>query len=549
MLKKLVMLLSLCCSSISLFSISSETLNVNAENKKESVVVPETYYTTLNGYNYQIDGNLKKVPDSIEAWVKLPVASIGGTVVGSSYIDEVHWGVDASGKVKFSYNYGAIKHTFSSSKNISDNEWHHIAVVRTDKEFTYYLDGKYEDSYEIESEDVNVIDFYNIGAGVNGRINPFEGYIKQVTLYTGAISAEQVLSDMNNTYITEDDVISKESKIIGNWNFGEYWTERFVKNTVIDGQNASLHTHEKYLNADYSFGEYDYTFVIFPDIQIMTNYNPTRLNNQIQWLADNKEKYNVKFAMFVGDLSDFGQREPLYQTAANAMDRLNNKIPYCFVPGNHDYDDNAGTRNQTYFKTHFPVSKHSQLPGFGGVFEEDNMANSYYLFDADGIEYLVLNLEYNPRMSVLRWAGRIIEAHPNHRVIVETHNYLQPNGEFEGKPSAGYEANASQKIFDALISKYDNVFFAVGGHRIYDDVVYRVDNGINGNKIISMLTDAQGVNYKGEGAQDILMLVHVNEAKKTMNFVYYSPEKGKLWNIQNQFQLSIADSLNPAIGE
>ena len=52
MLKKLVMLLSLCCSSISLFSISSETVKINAEGQTETVSKPANYYTTLNGYNY-----------------------------------------------------------------------------------------------------------------------------------------------------------------------------------------------------------------------------------------------------------------------------------------------------------------------------------------------------------------------------------------------------------------------------------------------------------------------------------------------------------------
>ena len=64
-----------------------------------------------------------------------------------------------------------------------------------------------------------------------------------------------------------------------------------------------------------------------------------------------------------------------------------------------------------------------------------------------------------------------------------------------------------------------------------------------------MLIDGQGTKYKGDGAQDMLMLVHVNEAKKTMNFVYYSPEKGKVWNLQNQYQISFADEFNPTIGK
>ena len=126
MLKKLVMLLSLCCSSISLFSISSETLKVNAENQKESIVAPETYYTTLNGYNYDLAANFNDSVDSFEAWVKLPVASIGGTIVGNfcepSYpYNTVNWKVNAAGHFGFDWNDKAISYTFDDTKNIADN--------------------------------------------------------------------------------------------------------------------------------------------------------------------------------------------------------------------------------------------------------------------------------------------------------------------------------------------------------------------------------------------------------------------------------------------
>lgn len=557
MLKKLLMLFSLCCSSFSLFSISSETINVNADTDVQEVVKPDVYYTIPNGYNYNIDTLLNASPDSFEAWVKLPVASIGGTIMGNFHetaypYNSVNWEVNAAGHFGFEWQDKQICYTFDDTKNIADDTWHHVALVRTNTEFTYYLDGKLAGVYEIESEPCISTTTFNIGVDKsNWRVTktPLEGYVKQVTLYSGAISAEQVVADMAKTTITAEDVLSESSTIIGNWNLGEYWTQRVVENSVEEGPNASLYTFEKYVGADYSFGEYDYTFVIVPDIQIMGNYNVARLNNQMKWLADNQDDLNIKFAMFVGDLSDFGQKEELYQRAANAMDQLNNVVPYCFVPGNHDYDDNASTRGQVYFDRHFSVEKHSQLPGFGGVFEEGSMANSYYEFEAGDVDYLVINLEYHPRMSVMRWASRIIEAHPTHRVIIETHDYVQPNNTFGGAVSAGYEANGSQKLFDALVSKHENVFLAVGGHNCYDDSLYRIDKGVHGNQIISMLIDGQGAKYKGDGAQDMLMLVHVNESKKTLNYVYYSPEKGKVWNLQNQYQISFSDELNPTVGK
>lgn len=546
MLKRLLKIISLSICLLLSTAVAPTLTFTNAEPFEK----PEIYYTTVNGYFYYVGEHFDVSPDSFETWVRLPENSSGGTIFGTS-TGYVRIFVDALGYFGLAWGDGSIKHTFGDAHKLNDGVWHHIALIRTSDTFTYYLDGEVGGVYEIATEALSNELNYNIGTAHShgGGREPFEGYIRQMTVYHGAIGREQVQSDMQNNRITAADALSSDTKILGNWYLGEYWTERVVKNDVDGYADALLHTFDKYVGADYSFGDYDYTFVVFPDIQIMTNYNEIRLRRQVRWLALNKDTFNVKFAMFVGDLSDFGQREDLYERAADAMSQLDNVIPYTFVPGNHDYDNNANTRSQVYFNRYFPVSKHSLLPGFGGVMEEESMCNNYYTVNADGVDYLIISLEYDARLKTLRWAGRVIEEHPNHRVIIETHNLVQTNNTFAKNPDHfGYEASSPQKVFDELVAKYDNVFLAVSGHRIYDDILYRYDYGDNGNRILSMLVDGQGTKYNGENAQDMLLLVHVNEAKKTMNFVYYSPEKGKVWNIQNQFQLSFADPMNPTIG-
>lgn len=537
-LKLLSLILLLCYFVILPSPLTAKS--VDAESK------PSNYYTPLNGYFYQLDRKMTDSVDSLEAWVKLPVSSFGGTLF-NEYRKNYVWEIDIYGRLGFTWGNEAV-HTFSDSANLADGLWHHIALVRTNTEFTYYLDGEVEGVYNAETSANTMPYTYNIGSSnlYNNSV-PLEGYIKQVTIYEGAITQEQVQSDMNNTDINAD---TANARLLANWNLGAYWTQRFVNSTAPNSPIAELHSFDKFIEADYSFGEYDYTFAIFPDIQIMTNFNPERLNNQIQWLVDNKEELNVQFAMFVGDLSDYGQREYLYERAASAMSRLDNKIPYCFVPGNHDYDDNANTRSQVYFNTHFPYSKHSQLPGFGGAYEEGSMANSYYTFEVGGgIKYLVINLEYKPRLSVLRWANVVAEAHPDHRIIMETHSYLTGAGEFSGGANVANEGNGGKTIFSEFMVKHPNVFFGVGGHENNDEPVHRVEYGVHGNKITSMLCDVQVSTFNGEGALDVFMLVHVNEKNKTMNFMYYSPMHNKVYNVQGQFQLSFADPLNPTIGK
>lgn len=548
MTKKIVSLglsFSLLCGSLAILPPPQTAVAQTEPQAQVQAERPESFYTPVNGYFYQLTDKISASPDSFEAWVKLPALSGGGDLF-TDYSSRIYWRINLNGKFEFKWNNEAV-HTFADTQNLADGEWHHIALVRTDTEFTYYLDGEVEGVFEGPTTAFTSPITYNVGSTNRyDYVNPFEGYVKQVTLYEGAISQERILSDMQTTEITEDGV---DAEILGNWNLGDYWTERVISSTVVDSPVAELYTFDKFMNADYSFGEYDYTFAIFPDIQIMTNYNPTLLNNQIQWLVNKKEEMNVQFAMFVGDLSDYGQREELYVIASQAMSKLDNVIPYCFVPGNHDYDDNASTRNQVYFNRHFPYSKHSQLPGFGGSYQEGTMTNNYYTFDVgNGIKYLVINLEYKPRLSVLRWANVIAEAHPDHRVIMNTHSYLTGAGDFSGGASVGNEGNGGITIFNEFLVNHRNVFMGVGGHENNDTAYHRVEYGVHGNKILSMLCDVQVSTYKGNGCLDVFLLVHVNEAKKTMTCLYYSPMREKVFNLQGQFQLSFADPLNPTIG-
>ena len=555
MKKSKILATLLICGSVILSFANVNVKSVNATEIPEIQIdtneeaKPERYYSPVNNYFYTVRNNDFISPDSMEAWVRLPVGSTGGTIIGSGYSNLMRISVTIYGKLKVEWNGSEILHTFEDSKNIADDKWHHVAVVRTDSKLTYYLDGNVEGELNIKSYSSSKNVAFNFGAGKlnNDRI-PLEGFIKQVAIYSGAITTQQIQKDMLDTSITNEDVLSDNTKLFGSWNLGEYWTERYINNEVEGATRAELYSFQKYVEFDESFGEYDYTYAIFPDIQLMTHWNPNRLHRTIQWLADNKDELKLEFAMFVGDLSDVGYTEELYERASAAMSRLDNVVPYCFVPGNHDYDDNAKTRQQEYFKTHFPIAKHSKLPGFGGAFEDDKMSNTYYTFNAKGVKYLVLNLEYKPRLSVLRWANVIVDAHPDHRVIMATHSYLTAEGLFSPISKVGNEGNGGQVIYDNLMVKHPNIFLGVGGHESMDDAFTNITYGENNNKIINMLVDAQSSRYKGDAWLDVFLLVHVNEKEKTMNLRYFSPDEGKVYNIQNQYEIHFADPNNPTIG-
>ncbi len=529
-------------------------------------VTEREVYTIMDNFNYRLEEAFAESPDTMEAWVKMPNGSLGGTIMGNleyashNYDGTVGWHVDAIGRVKIDWDNGNFKYTFKNA-HVNDGEWHHVAVVRDAeaKTFSLYLDGELKDTKVSDQDDADNGQMpMNIGVDYQAfstKKTPFEGYIKQVTVYTGAISQDRILSDMQTADITDDN----EGTLLGNWNLGEEWTKRVVEETSGNGNDAKLASYGKYVGFDNSDFEYDYSFIVVPDVQTCVRYRYSRYLNMMQWVADSADDLNIEFLLQVGDLSDVGSNETLYANAASGLALLDNKVPYSFVPGNHDYDDNARTRNQVYYDTHFPYAKHSKLPGFGGAYKEGSMANTYYVHEiSDDVKYVVLNLEFGPRMSVLRWAGRVCEMYPQHRIIVSTHAYMGANGTFlsdgEGGDHYGVAscpggATSGQQIYDYLVKRHSNIFMAVSGHVCHDDTIMREDVGENGNTVRSWLIDGQtALHNNGDVGEDMMMIFLVNEAAKTMRGYYYSPEKNAVYNIQNMYQFNFADELNPAIG-
>ena len=570
----------------------------NAQVKTE--VLNPTEYAIGNNYSYRLEKALPYSPDSFEAWVKLPVNSMGGTIMGNyyntlytKYTGTVNWEVDNLGQLVLYWNNKTVSKTFSGVY-LNTGNWEHVALVRNKQNstFTLYLNGVQRKIVDLAVGES--VDEMKMSIGVDygnwtSYKNPLQGEIKQITIYNGAISQEKVKQDMQNTAIsTQED----GTTLMGNWYFGEKWNKRVVLDTSSYKNNANLSTYEKYVGVDQNFGNYDYTIVGIPDIQTTVRYKYDRSQAMAQWIANNKTSNNIKFAIQVGDLADDGSASNkyysggsmkyaynyysdgrkiktdvgLWEGAVKFVDTIQNAgVPISFVQGNHDYDDNckgtSTTRQSSNYNGYFPYSKYSTLSYFGGAYEVGSMENYYVLYNFNGVKYLVLNLEFGPRRDVIRWASRVCETYPDHRVIINTHAFVDPDGEImdsNARYSAhayGFskytEVSAATDVFDGICRKNPNVFMVLSGHNGCDDIVWRTDYGDYGNKVTSILLDSQVARYTRDYAslgEDDLMLMKFNEAEKTIHFNWYSPYYDACFGIQNQFKISFADANNPAIG-
>jgi len=279
--------------------------------------------------------------------------------------------------------------------------------------------------------------------------------------------------------------------------------------------------------------------VLLPDTQVYSESYPEIFDAQTKWIAGHSD--SIAFVLHQGDITN--HNIPVeWEVAADAMKLMDGKVPYVFCMGNHDIgtDGRADVRNTDLFNAYFPYEKYSKSKGFGGAFEEGKMDNVWYTFKAGGIRWLVLSLEFGPRNKVLDWASGVIDAHPSHTVIINTHAYMysddtrmSPEREHHwlpqdyrlGKEATGPEAvNDGEQMWEKLVSQYPNILMVISGHVLNDGVGTLVSEGVHGNKVYQMLANYQGgVEGSVRGGNGFLRILDIHPSGGRISVRTYSP--------------------------
>ena len=148
-----------------------------------------------------------------------------------------------------------------------------------------------------------------------------------------------------------------------------------------------------------------WTLVVLPDTQVYSASHPELFKDQARWIVANRNRYNIKYVLTLGDLTNNNTTNQWANVKA-ALSMLDGVVPYVLVNGNHDYGANGGTADRTTFlNDYFPVTNFTSWPTFGGVMEPNRMDNTYHLFSAGGADWLILACEFGPRDSVVTWAN------------------------------------------------------------------------------------------------------------------------------------------------
>jgi hypothetical protein len=241
------------------------------------------------------------------------------------------------------------------------------------------------------------------------------------------------------------------------------------------------------------------SFSIFwiTDTQFLSESNPALYKMMNNWIIENWAAYNGKIVIHTGDMVQTGNQEDEWANANDAMSVfLQNGIPYTWCAGNHDdlVQDiaSSGWKGNVWGSPALdPVSVSKAVneayplgiytKGYQPlkadyakwVGDYHNGMNTALSFTANGLNFLVINIEWNADPTVLNWASGIL-ANPlyaNYNVIMAPHAYIDPYG-LLNDPRWGVTLASFVKGLTALMDANPNVFLTLNGH-------FATDSGYN----------------------------------------------------------------------
>ena len=280
--------------------------------------------------------------------------------------------------------------------------------------------------------------------------------------------------------------------------------------------------------------DYAYTFVQVGDTQYITDSSSSdKLSYVYDWILENQEAQNIQFVFGMGDITNHS-RDDEWAVAVPQIYKLNGKIPYSLVRGNHDTSDsfNANLNNETYRSM------------FDGFYSEDGAENAYVTFTVGDQKFMNVTLDYFPSNDVLNWASNVIQSHPDHKVIISTHAFIEHDGDLLVNSGV---ANNAEQMWKKLISQHPNIFLVLSGHVYATDVGRIQMTGVYGNTVTAIIADGQCHDFKN-GPMGLISLLHFSEDGKKLTVEYYSTVHDKFFGKNSQFTLDIPEFDSSTIG-
>jgi hypothetical protein len=280
----------------------------------------------------------------------------------------------------------------------------------------------------------------------------------------------------------------------------------------------------------------DFTIVVLPDTQYYTRAgdNPSYYLDQTKWIMDNANTYNIVGVIHNGDIVDNGDMDAQWAVADRAMatlektsPRFPDGMPYGTCAGNHDQSPNGALNSTAKYNLHYGTTRFGKRAYFGGVFAGGKVDENWFTFNAGGLDFVVVNLQYGEvarEASVLSWTRSIFQQHPDAFGIVNSHFILNSVGNFGA---------AGQSIYDA-VKDVENVQLMTCGHVGAEQ---KRTDVFQGHPVHSMLADYQ---FRANGGAGVMRIWELSPKNDELTVRSYSPTDKKFeTDADSEFTLKV----------
>ncbi len=496
--------------------------------------------------SYLMERGFDKIPRTIEAEILLPKDHKGDAGVIFSnrnaadkdlYIDlSVEKGgnptlkyIDDSG-IAYSYRFKNV--------NLCTGNWLHLCVVIDGArgEVRCYVDGTFKAAMNSDSSEKPFSDcafdgaekpFSVGGDATENNPNYFLGAIKSLAAFDAVRSEREISAD------AASDVDSGDTSLLCKYNMEGLMAGEGANDLSVNQNDLSCTLKWFEANVGAYTKNFDFSIALVGDIQTVTFYAARdggqsseyqkTLSGIFRWIVDSKEEKKIQYAIGLGDITEMGEDwghknnneegetavgDAEWAIAKDAISQMDGIVPYSLVRGSgHD----GVERFNEWFSGHKGYTEN-----IAGYYQEGRIENVYHTFEVGETKYMIFSLNFGAKDDVLAWANEVVAAHPDHRVIVSTHAYLDidgttlDHGEDSAASASYYDPtnNDGDAIWKGFVSKHENIFLVVSGHMPTEEIVMKQREGEKGNTVTEMLIDPQKIDKEYKGGTGMVAMLY-----------------------------------------
>jgi hypothetical protein len=191
------------------------------------------------------------------------------------------------------------------------------------------------------------------------------------------------------------------------------------------------------------------------------------------------------------------------------------------------------------YNTSFGEDRFTDRNYYGGTYAKKKNDNNYTLFSTNDMDFIVINLGWEPDVNEIKWGENLLQTYSRHRAIVVSH-YILTNDVSDSFSQQG------QNIYNALKDN-PNLFLMLSGHEQGENMrtdIYNKESGTYNEdyRIYSLLVDF--TNRKGGNGW--LRILQFSPTNNEIRIKTYSPLLDK-WETDENSEFTLPYNMSDPV--